>query len=45
MTVVSEQGAGVGIDGVTKTEKWIPVQRPGRVAIKVGKHAKIAVIK
>jgi tyrosyl-tRNA synthetase len=37
--------AGVGIDGVTKTEKWIPVQRPGRVAIKVGKHAKIAVIK
>src|ERR1700677_1557115 len=30
--------AGVGIDGVTKTEKWIPVQRPGRVAIKVGKH-------
>ena len=37
--------AGVGIDGVTSTAKWIPVELPKRVAIKVGKKAKIAVIK
>jgi tyrosyl-tRNA synthetase len=38
--------AGVGIDGVTKTDKHISIaKRPGRVAIKVGKRAKIAVIR
>jgi len=38
--------AGVGIDGVTSTNKLIQLdRRPGRVAIKVGKRAKIAVIK
>jgi tyrosyl-tRNA synthetase len=38
--------AGVGIDGVTSTSKLIKVeQRPARIAIRVGKRAKIAVIK
>jgi tyrosyl-tRNA synthetase len=38
--------AGVGIDGVTSTHKLLPLeQRPARIAIKVGKRAKIAVIK
>ena len=38
--------AGVGIDGVTSTHKFLPLeQRPARIAIKVGKRAKIAVIK
>ncbi len=37
--------AGVGIDGVTSTSKLIKVeQRPARIAIRVGKRAKIAVI-
>jgi tyrosyl-tRNA synthetase len=38
--------AGVGIDGVTSTLKLLPLEhRPARIAIKVGKRAKIAVIK
>jgi tyrosyl-tRNA synthetase len=38
--------AGVGIDGVTSTHKLLPLEhRPARIAIKVGKRAKIAVIK
>ena len=38
--------AGVGIDGVTSTSKVIKVEeRPARIAIRVGKRAKIAVIK
>jgi tyrosyl-tRNA synthetase len=38
--------AGVGIDGVTSTSKLIKVEaRPARIAIRVGKRAKIAVIK
>ena len=37
--------AGVGIDGITSTDKVIKVeQRPARIAIRVGKRAKIAVI-
>jgi tyrosyl-tRNA synthetase len=37
--------AGVNIDGVTSTEKLIQVEkRPARIAIRVGKRAKIAVI-
>jgi tyrosyl-tRNA synthetase len=37
--------AGVGIDGITSTHKVIKVeQRPARIAIRVGKRAKIAVI-
>ena len=37
--------AGVGIDGVTSTSKVIKVEeRPARIAIRVGKRAKIAVI-
>ena len=37
--------AGVGIDGVTSTSKLIKVEeRPARIAIRVGKRAKIAVI-
>jgi tyrosyl-tRNA synthetase len=36
--------AGVRIDGNIKTDKWVSVQRPGRLVIKVGKQAKIAVI-
>jgi len=37
--------AGVGIDGITSTDKIIKVeQRPARIAIRVGKRAKIAVI-
>ena len=37
--------AGVGIDGVTSTNKLLKVEkRPARVAIRVGKRAKIAVI-
>jgi tyrosyl-tRNA synthetase len=37
--------AGVGIDGVTSTSKLLKVEkRPARVAIRVGKRAKIAVI-
>ena len=37
--------AGVNIDGVTSTEKLIRLEkRPARLAIRVGKQAKIAVI-
>ena len=37
--------AGVGVDGVTSTSKTLKVEkRPARVAIRVGKRAKIAVI-
>jgi tyrosyl-tRNA synthetase len=37
--------AGVGINGITSTDKVIRVeQRPARIAIRVGKRAKIAVI-
>jgi tyrosyl-tRNA synthetase len=37
--------AGVGIDGVTSTEKLIRVERrPARIAVRVGKRAKIALI-
>jgi tyrosyl-tRNA synthetase len=37
--------AGVGIDGVTSTNKLLKVEkRPARLAIRVGKRAKIAVI-
>jgi tyrosyl-tRNA synthetase len=37
--------AGVSIDGITSTDKVIKVeQRPARIAIRVGKRAKIAVI-
>ena len=37
--------AGVGIDGVTSTSKLLKVEkRPARVAVRVGKRAKIAVI-
>jgi tyrosyl-tRNA synthetase len=36
--------AGVQIDGVRRTDKWIPVVRPARLAVSVGKRAKIAVI-
>jgi tyrosyl-tRNA synthetase len=37
--------AGVGIDGVTSTSKLITIEkRPARIAIRVGKRAKIAVI-
>jgi tyrosyl-tRNA synthetase len=37
--------AGVQIDGAKRTERWIPVSRPARIAVSVGKRAKIAVIK
>jgi tyrosyl-tRNA synthetase len=38
--------AGVGVDGVTSTHKVLSLEhRPARIAIKVGKRAKIAVIK
>jgi tyrosyl-tRNA synthetase len=37
--------AGVGIDGVTSTNKLIKVEnRPARIAVRVGKRARIAVI-
>jgi tyrosyl-tRNA synthetase len=37
--------AGVGINGITSTDKVIKLeQRPARIAIRVGKRAKIAVI-
>jgi tyrosyl-tRNA synthetase len=37
--------AGVGIDGVTSTDKTITVEkRPARIAVRVGKRAKVAVI-
>ncbi len=37
--------AGVGIDGVTLTNKTIVVEkRPARIAVRVGKRAKVAVI-
>jgi tyrosyl-tRNA synthetase len=36
--------AGVNIDGVTITEKTIRVTPPARIAIRVGKQAKIAVV-
>jgi tyrosyl-tRNA synthetase len=37
--------AGVNIDGVTSTEKLIRLEkRPARLAIRVGKQARIAVI-
>jgi tyrosyl-tRNA synthetase len=37
--------AGVGVDGVTSTNKLIEIEkRPARIAIRVGKRAKIAVI-
>jgi tyrosyl-tRNA synthetase len=37
--------AGVSIDGVTSTEKLIRVERrPARIAVRVGKRAKIALI-
>ena len=36
---------GVGIDGVTSTNKLIKIEnRPARVAIRVGRRAKIAVL-
>jgi len=38
--------AGVGIDGVTSTKKLLEINKlPARIAIRVGKRAKIAVIK
>jgi tyrosyl-tRNA synthetase len=37
--------AGVNIDGVTTTEKVLVIQkRPARIAVRVGKQARIAVI-
>jgi tyrosyl-tRNA synthetase len=37
--------AGVNIDGVTSTDKLIKVERrPARIAVRVGKRAKIAII-
>jgi tyrosyl-tRNA synthetase len=37
--------AGVGIDGVTSKDKLLKVEsRPARIAVRVGKRAKIAVI-
>lgn len=37
--------AGVNINGVTSSDKLIPLEkRPARIAIRVGKQAKIAVI-
>jgi tyrosyl-tRNA synthetase len=37
--------AGVGIDGVTSTNKLIKIEnRPARIAVRVGKRARIAVI-
>ncbi len=36
--------AGVQIDGTRRTDRWIPVIRPTRVAVSVGKRAKVAVI-
>jgi tyrosyl-tRNA synthetase len=37
--------AGVGIDGITSTNKLIKVEnRPARIAVRVGKRARIAVI-
>ena len=36
--------AGVNIDGVTTTEKTIRVKLPVRLAVRVGKQAKIAVV-
>jgi tyrosyl-tRNA synthetase len=36
--------AGVQIDGTKRTDRWIPIVRPARVAVGVGKKAKIAVI-
>lgn len=36
--------AGVQIDGVRRTERWITVTRPARLAVSVGKKAKIAVV-
>jgi hypothetical protein len=37
--------AGVNIDGITSTEKLIRLEkRPARLAIRVGKQARIAVI-
>jgi tyrosyl-tRNA synthetase len=35
---------GVQIDGARRTDRWIPVTRPARIAVSVGKRAKIAVI-
>ena len=37
--------AGVNIDGTTTTQKFLDVpKRPARIPVRVGKHAKIAVI-
>jgi tyrosyl-tRNA synthetase len=37
--------AGVNIDGVTSSEKTIRVKRPARIAVRVGKQAKMAIVK
>ncbi len=36
--------AGVNVDGVTSTEKTIRVKRPARIAVRVGRQTKIAVV-
>jgi tyrosyl-tRNA synthetase len=36
--------AGVNIEGVTRSEKQLLVTRPARIAVRVGKQAKIAVV-